>query len=348
MKKRMSVFLAALIVIVMFASVGMAATTKGTIKFAHTEPAVDILSSPYLALTNTFKEVVESQTGGRFKVQVFPAKQLGDLNDLLTQCQRGVVEITAGQNVSNLASVFPEVGVLEMPYAFPNTYVARVLLDGAYGDALNDRMAKASGVRPLVWLPSALRSFANNVREIRTPEDMKGLKIRVMPAPMQIEMVKALGAQATPIAWAELYTALQTGVADGHEQAPYQLPMAKLDEVSKFYTIDNHVLNVMGLSINEKFYQSLTPEDQRIFQLAARQAQLAFLGIIQAKEPLDYETMKKKGVQIYAPTEEEVAMFKNLAQPAAIKLFVDTPGIGQAAVDELLDAVKKAEEEAYK
>lgn len=348
MKKRFSIFLAALFMIVAFASVGMSATTEGVIKFAHTEPAIDILSSPYLALTNTFKEIVESQTGGRFTVQVFPAKQLGDLNDLLTQCQRGVIQVTAGQNVSNLASVFPEVGVLEMPYAFVNTYVARTLLDGAYGNALNDRMAKACGVRPLVWLPSALRSFANNVREIRTPEDMKGLKIRVMPAPMQIEMVKALGAQATPIAWAELYTALQTGVVDGHEQAPYQLPMAKLDEVSKFYTIDNHVLNVMGLSINEKFYQDLTPEDQRIFLLAAKQAQLAFLGIIQAKEPLDYEAMKKKNVKVYAPTAEEIAKFKELAQPAAIKLFVDAPGVGQTAVDNFLEAVKKAEAEAYK
>lgn len=347
MKNRFFFFLTTLIFLVVFTPMGLAATTKGVIKFAHTESAIDILSSPYLALSNTFKEVVESQTGGRFTVQVFPSKQLGDLNDLLTQCQRGVIQVTAGQNVSNLTSIFPEVGVLEMPYAFANTYVARVLLDGEYGDGLKDRMAQASGVRPLVWLPSALRCFANNVREIRTPNDMKGLKIRVMPAPMQIEMVKALGAQATPIAWAELYTALQTGVVDGHEQAPYQMPMAKLDEVSKFFTIDNHVLNVMGLSINEKFYQALTPEDRRIFRLAAKQAQLAFLGIIQAKEPIDYEMMKKN-LKIYAPTEAEITKFKALAQPAAIKMFVAAPGVGQGAVDKFLDAIKKAEVEAYK
>jgi tripartite ATP-independent transporter DctP family solute receptor len=345
MKKTVMLFLA-MCLVCLTVTVSFAVTTSGALKFAHTEPAIDILSSPYLALTNTFKDVVESQTNGRFTIQVFPSKQLGDLADILIQCQRGVIELTAGQNVSNLAAIYPEAGVLEMPYAFANTYIARTLLDGYYGQLLSDRMAEKTGVRPLVWLPSALRCFANNAREIHSPEDMKGLKIRVMPAPMQIEMVKSLGAQATPIAWAELYTALQTGVVDGHEQPPYQIPMAKLDEVSKYFTIDNHVLNVMGLSINEKFFQSLTPEDQKIFKLAARQAQLAFLGIIQAKEPLDYETMRKSGMVITAPSAEQIAEFKALAQPAAIKLFVES--IGQEKVDEFLEAVKKAEEEAGK
>lgn len=344
MRKRV---LALAVLALVFAATGaFAATTSGTVKFAHTEPAIDILTSPYLALTNTFKNVVETQTNGRFKVQVFPNKQLGDLSDILTQCQRGVIEFATGLNIANLTTVYPPVGVLELPYSFQNTYVARVLLDGPYGQKIGERMAEAAGVRPLAWLPSALRCFANNAKEIHTVEDLKGLKIRVMPAPMQIEMVQALGAQATPIAWAELYTALQTGVVDGHEQAPYQIPMAKLDEVSKYFTIDNHVLNAMGLIVNEKFFQDLEPADQAIFKLAARQAQLAFLGIIQAKEPMDFDTMREHGMTITAPTAEELEKFKALAQPAAIKLFEETEGIGKERVEEFLNALKDAEERA--
>lgn len=346
MKKNFIFAFCVVFMIMAFVSTGNAALTTGTIKIAHTESAIDILQSPYLAFTNTFKNIIESQTNGRFKVNVFPNKQLGDLADLYAQCQRGVIEMTVSQNVSIIVPSFPEAGLLELPYAFSNTYVARILLDGPYGQALNDRIAKKTGARPLVWLPTALRCFANNVREIKSPADMKGMKIRVMPAPMHIEMVKALGAQPTPIAWAELYTALQTGVADGHEQAPYQIPMAKLDEVSKYLTVDNHVLNVTTMNINEKFFQSLTPEDQKIFLLAARQAQIAILGIVQAKEPADFEAMKKKGMKIYVPTEKEMAQFKALAQPATMKMFIDT--LGKEKVDNFLEAVKLAEEEAKK
>lgn len=346
MKKTSFVVLCVLLMIAIFATVGNAAVTKGTLKFAHTEAEIDLLSTPYKALTATFKSVVEAQTNGRFIVQVYPNKQLGDLQDILTQCQRGVVHFTAGQNIANMAVIFPEAGLLEMPYAFVNTYVARILLDGPYGQGLSDRMAKATGVRPLVWLPSALRSFVNNAREIKSPADLKGLKIRVMPSPMFIEMIKAFGAQPTPIAWAELYTALQTGVVDGHEQAPYNLTMAKLDEVAKFYTLDNHVLNVMGFSVNEKFFQSLTPEDQEVMRVAAHQAQLAFLGIVQAKEPLDFAQLTKKGIKITALTGAQIEEFKKVAQPPAVKTFVGT--LGQKTVDDFLAAVKKAEAESRK
>lgn len=344
-RKRVVISALVLVISLCFVGSGLAASS-GNLKLGHTESAIDIISSPYMALTDTFKSTVEAQTNARFKIQVYPNKQLGDLQDLLTQCQKGVIDMTVGQNVSVIASIYPEAAILELPYAFVNTDLARAFLNGPYGRNLSDNIAENTGVRPLAWLPSAMRCFANNVREIKSPEDMKGLKIRVMPAPMHVEMVKALGAQPTPIAWAELYTSLQTGVVDGHEQAPYQIPMANLDEVSKYFTLDNHVLNVTGIFINEKFYQSLSEEDKAVFRLAARNAQLAFLGIVQAKEPADFETMRNKGMKITALTPEEQQKFKELAQPAVVKLFNST--LGEEVVSEFLEAIKEMELEFAK
>src|SRR5699024_5544576 len=130
-------------------------------------------------------------------------------------------------------------------YAFPNRSVAyKVLNYGEFGQELADEVAKKSGVRILAYTPSAYRNFSNNVRPVHTASDMKGLKIRVQQFPVYIALVEALGASATPIAWTELYTALQTGVVDGQENAPYTMLLTDLQEVQKYYTLDHHVLNI--------------------------------------------------------------------------------------------------------
>lgn len=285
------------------------AVAQDVVKLAHTEGEGDLLQNPYWTFTEVFGRALEGESNGRFTLEVFPNKQLGDLESLAEQTARGLVQISAGLSAGHLASYFPDIQILEMPYTFPSTEVGRMVLDGPFGRELSDALAQETGLRILAYLPSAFRNFSNSVRPIKTPADMEGLKIRVQPIPVHLEIVKALGASATPIAWGELYNALQTGVVDGQENAPYTMLLANLHEVQSYYTLDHHLLNMPMIVINEDYYQGLSDADQTIFRSAARQASFAMLGIIKAKESQDLATIADAGVEIYQPTPEEFQQF---------------------------------------
>lgn len=333
-------------IFVLFTLVKLEAADSGVIKFAHSESEIDILTTPYYVVTSVFKSVVETETNGRWKVQVFPNHQLGDVMDLMEQCARGTIQMTTAQNPAEIASVYPKAQLLEMPYVFSDLTVARRFLDGPWTRAMNAEMAEKANLRVLTWMPSAFRSYANNAREIQTPADMKGLKIRVQTAPIHVETARALGAIATPIPWGELYTAVQTKVVDGYDNAPYGLLLVKLEEITKYFTLDNHCINVMPILINETFYQSLSDADQRIINHAAHEAGIAFLGVIRATEARDLDFFtKKKGIKVTSLSQEQFKQFKELAQPAIIKMLSES--LGETTVKEFLDAASKNEQETY-
>lgn len=336
-------FLVTLFIFLFFSSILTAATiSEGVIKIPHVGTEIDLVQSPYLALTQTFKSIVETRTDGRFKVESYPNKQMGGMKDTMEQCARGVVWATASQNSGTLATAFKEVQVLEIPYLFQTTEVGLKVLNGPYGQDLTDRIAKKTGLRVAAWLPSSFRNFSNNKKPIHSPEDMEGLRIRCMPVPIHMKMVEALGASPTPIAWSELYTALQTGVVDGQENAPYVLILGKLQEVQDYYSLDHHLLNIALFFFNEKWYQSLSPEDQWTMSFAARQAQLAFLGVIKATESKDIKTLSED-MEINGITPDNFEKFKNAAQPAVIEELKKK--VDPQAIDKLLEAVAQAEKE---
>ena len=318
-------------------------TAQTVVKLAHTEAEGDLLKNPYWAFTEVFGRVVENETNGRYKVQVFPNKQLGDLESLAEQTARGIIQMSAGLSAGHLSSYFPSIQVLEMPYTFPSIEVGRIVMNGKFGRELSDAIAEKSGIRVMSFLPSAFRSFTNNRKVIRTPDDMKGMKIRVQNIPIHVEMVKALGASATPIAWAELYNALQTNVVDGQENAPYTLLLANLHQVQKFYTLDKHLLNMPLIVINERFYKGLSAEDRRAFDFAAREASFALLGIIAAKESQDLKTIAAAGVQIYSPTPAEFQKFVDATREPILKIMKEK--VDQKWITGLLSAIEDAKKQ---
>lgn len=335
----------ALLICVLYISSSEATVNSGVIKFAHSEAEIDILTTPYFVLTSVFKNVVETESNGRWKVKVFPNHQLGDVMDLMEQCARGTIQMTTAQNPAEIASVYPKAQLLEMPYAFGDLSIARKFLDSPWTHNINKEMAAKAGLRPLTWMPNAFRSYANNIREIKSPADMKGLKIRVQTAPIHVETVKALGATPTPVPWGDLYTAVQTRVVDGYDNAPYGILLIKLEEVTKYFTLDNHCINVMPILINEKFYQSLSPEDKKIVTHAAKEASTAFVGIIRATEARDLDYLAKKKIKITSLTEAQFNEFRKLAQPQIIKML--SKSLGEKTVNEFLQAVKQNEKNAY-
>jgi len=285
------------------------AAAQTVVKLGHSEAEGNLLDNPYWAFTEVFGRALEGESGGRYSLQVFPNKQLGDLESMTEQTARGTIQIAAGVSAGLLASYFPSIQILEMPYSFSSTEIGRKVVDGPFGEDLSNALAEASGLRILAYLPSAFRNFSNSVHPIRSAADMQGLKIRVQPIPIHLKMVESLGASATPIAWGELYNALQTGVVDGQENAPYTMLLANLQEVQKYYTLDNHLLNMPMVIVNEAFFSGLSDADKAAFRSAARQASFAMLGIIKAKESQDLKTIAASGVEIYQPTAAEFQTF---------------------------------------
>jgi len=316
---------------------------SGTVKFAHSEPEVDIVSSPYYVITHVFKNILERETNGRFKVQIFPGNQLGDIRSITEQCARGTIQMSSCQNTGLLSTYYPEIQVFDIPYLFQNTEIGRIVTDGPFGERIAEGFRKASGIRILGWLPSSLRSFVTRKKEIRTPEDLKGLKIRTMEVPIHIKMVESFGASATPIAWQELYTALQTGVVDGNEQPPFDIIAAKLYEVEKYYTLDHHLLNMTAFIINDDFFSKLSKDDQRIFEYAARQARFAFLGVVQATESEYLKYLENKGMKITAISPDVYEQFRKIAQPAVIEILKKE--ISPDLINDLLKEVENAEKQ---
>jgi len=158
-----------------------------------------------------------------------------------------------------------------------------------------------------------------------------------------MKIVQSLGASPTPIAWGELYTALQQGVVDGEENPTSMIQVSKLYEVQKYLTLDGHVFGVNPVTINEKFYQSLPQDLKLIVADSAKTAALAYRGMLEYGNAIDLEDLAKKGMQIYSPTTAELAEFKAATQ-GPVKSFV-AGKIGNTWVDKLMNAVAAADKE---
>jgi len=343
MKKNLAVILVCLLSLFV-ACPAFSFTDKGIIKIAHSQKENDLFEDHYKAMTSVFRQIVERDTQGRFKVQVFPNGQLGDLRSTLEQCQKGIVQITTGQSIGNLAAYQPDLNLFETPFLFRDQVAVVETFKSPLGQSIVESLAKGKGLRILGIMPAGMRCFSNNVRPIKKPEDMKGLKMRTMEIPVYIKMMEALGANATPVSWNELYTACQTGVVDGQENAPNTMILASLQEVQKFYTLDNHTANIVCFNINEKFYQSLSPTDRKTINRATRLALESFMGLVNAKESRDIAFLGTK-MKITVLTPEEMGKFKQACFPSILEYLKKE--IGSDKVDKFVKQVEEINKKVY-
>lgn len=295
-----------------------AAKAQYTIKYAHGDPPDPSKSSAH-ADAVMFKGYVEDRSGGRIKVEIYPANELGSEREQIEGVQLGSIQMC---NVSEgtVGIFFPEILATAVPYAFRTYTEAWYTLDSPYMQNLMMEMTRKTGVRALDVNQNGFRNFSNNVRPIKTPDDLKGLKIRTMEHRGHMKMVEALGASPVPIAWGELYTALQQKVVDGQENPPSLVQVMKFYEVQDYYTLDGHIYSIDFTFINNDFYNKL-PSDLRqiVYEAAeisgtAHRAAETYTSSIMAVGQL-----KKEGMQIYTPTAEELAMFKKKSQESVIK-----------------------------
>ena len=321
--------------------IGSATAADYTMKLGLTAPPKDYQHAwtPWVVL----KQELEGRTGGKLAVEIFPGGQLGGLSSLVQQVRQGVIEATMASDGS-FATTYPPVQVLSLPYLFVNREVAWKVLDGPFGQAMIKDMAAKTGMRPLAWMENGgFRHYSNSKREVRTPADMKGLKIRTMEIPLHMEIVKNLGASPTPIAWKELYTALQTGVADGQENAVPTFLRPKLEEVQKFMVLDGHVYSSFALLVNENWFQALPDDIKTTFEQVTPLVNATVRGLCVANEVMGLEYLAKKGVKVYAPSAAEKKLFRDATQKPAVEWLKKE--IGPEWVDKALNAVASAEKE---
>ncbi|MDO6587886.1 TRAP transporter substrate-binding protein [Salipiger sp. 1_MG-2023] len=205
-----------------------------------------------------FEELVEKYSDGRIDVQIFPSNQLGSEQEVAQALRMGSIEAEI-LYTGNLVPLAPSVGVMMLPYAFTSNEEAHAAMD-ALKDPLNERLPKEAGVRVLGYFEKGFRVLTNSEREVKTMDDLKDLKIRVSKNNIAIETFKSWGLDPIPMAWAEVFPALQQGVIDGQEN-PYTTAISsKFYEVQKYITEIHYLIWSGPIIVSERFYQGL-PED---------------------------------------------------------------------------------------
>jgi len=293
-----------------------------------------------------FAKRVERMSKGRIKVELHPASALGGPRSLLVQSKKGIVQGCDAEG-AYLSYFLPQAQVISLPYIFRSEEVAwRVLdLDGPFMKDFNKNFTKKTGLRIIALGENSggFRHFSNNKRVIKNPADMKGLKIRTMRLPIHLEMVKYLGASPTPIGWAELYTALQTGVVDGEEQGISGFRFGRHEEVQKYVTLDGHVYAIYCLMLNNAWFEKLPKDLQEVVTHCGRVFSVLSRGISQYNLYKDLEYLQSKGMEFYTPTEEEKNQFKSLVCDKVLDYA--RKQIGAEWVDKILKAIAEAEKE---
>lgn len=262
------------------------------LKLAHAVSVED----PYQHGAEKFRELVQRESKGRITVQVFPAAQLGNEREIIEGVSIGTIEVglVASAPLAGFSSSFL---VFDLPFLFKDAAHARRILDGPVGE----RVAKTlepKGIKILAYNESGFRMMINSKKPVRTPDDLKGLKFRVMENPVYVSMFKAFGGSAVPIPFSEVYTSLLTGVVDGAEVPVNVIYTSKWHEKAKNLSLTRHTYTPTPFIMNLKLFNNLSPADQQLLIKAAREAAASQRALIDRRTNEFIELLKKDGVQV--------------------------------------------------
>jgi tripartite ATP-independent transporter DctP family solute receptor len=293
-------------------------------------------------MATVFKSLVEAGTNGSVMVQTFPSGQLGKDKDALQQVKSGVIQ--AGiHSVGGFASVYPLIGVLDIPFAFPNISKTYEVFDGPFGKKLSADIESKTGLHVLGFGDSGgFFHLTNSKRPIHTPADMEGVKIRTMGLDTHKAIITAMGGQPAAISWSEVYTALQTGVADGQMNPIPIIAFAKFQEVQKYLTLSGHIFAPYVWTMDGDFWNSLTESEKGVVSYAAQSAIVAGRGMGRIIEASDRGLVElSKHLEVNTLTADEKEAFRKVAVPQVKQLIVKKFGAeGEEMMGAFLEAVK--------
>jgi tripartite ATP-independent transporter DctP family solute receptor len=254
---------------------------------------------------NKFAELVKARSNGALQVKVFPAAQLGQEREAYGLCKTGVVDLSI-TSLAILDQVYPAINVTSLPFVFRDWDHVNKLYDGEFGAALAEGIRTQTGTTGLGWLHLGFRDMLFRGAPIRDVAGMKGVKMRSPEATMWFRMFELLGARPTPVTWGEVYTAMQTGVADGLESPPMVALDMKFNEVVKGVVKTNHMFASMGIFANSTKFRSLPEEQQDLLITAGRDAtDWSNKTISRPGEQEAYKRMTALGMQVADPADAQ-------------------------------------------
>jgi len=269
-----------------------------TIRLAH---GLDVNHSVHRAMVK-MGEDIENISGGKLRIEIYPNQQLGTEREILELIQLGSLDMTK-VSVATLENFAPKTRILGLPYLFESRKHAFEVLDGPIGQALLDN-AQQFRLKGLGYYDAGFRSFYTEHEPVDSPEDLKGLKIRVMESVTAMDMVKSLGGSPTPISWGELYTSLQQGVVDGAENNPPSFYLSKHYEVCPYYALDEHTFSPDVLIVGTQFWNKLSEQEQGWVNEAVKRSLGHQRKLWADSEAEALEEVQKAGVKISYPNKE--------------------------------------------
>lgn len=286
---------------------------KFVLKLGH----VANTDQPYHEAAVKFADMVKERTNGAVEIQIYPNSQLGGQRDLLEGLQLGTVDIVLTSSAV-LANFIPKCQVIDLPFIFRDKEHVYKVLDGPLADKIYEG-AENQGMKVISTWENGFRHITNNIRPITKPDDMKGIKIRVMESQMYIEMFKALGANPTPMAMGEVFTALQQKTVDAQENPIGQIFASRFYEVQKYLTLDGHTYSPETVVFSLQTWNKLPKEYQDIIIKAAQEARDFNRQRAEEQNQKFLDQMKSKGLQVTELTPEQKAAFQEKMKPVWAK-----------------------------
>lgn len=262
-----------------------------------------------------FKEEIEKKHGDKIEIKIFTLNQLGEGREILEGLQLGTIEL-AEAGTPYAASFSDAFFPLNMPYLFLTRPIAWELLDGPFGTRMAKRFEDQADILLLGYWENGIRHATSNRQQIKSPEDVKNLKIRVQADPIHIAIWRALGAQPTPMTFGEVFTALQQGVIDGQENPVANIVQRKFHEVQKYLSKTAHVYDVTGFYMNRELFEKQSLEMQKDILEAAAAATKHQREESITQDDRYFKRVEEFGkIAIYQPTTEELQVFKKNVEP---------------------------------
>ena len=284
---------------------------------------IHVAGYPNTVAMDKFAELLKEKSGGKMTVKMYHSGTLGSQPDAIEQLRIGGIEI-GNFNLGPLGPIVPEANVVSLPFIFKDVDHMWRVLDGKAGDIINEGMTKF-GIVPLAWYDAGARSFYNSKKPIMKPEDVTGMKVRVMNNDLYSGMIAALGGNPSPMAFAEVYQSLKTGVVDGAENNWPSYESTGHYEVAQFYSMSQHLIIPETLCVNAKVWQGLSPEDQKILKEAAVESAMLQRKLWKEREKASEEKVLAGGVQFNEIPDK--SGFQAAMKPVYEKFLKDNPNL---------------------
>lgn len=264
-----------------------------------------------------FADLVAAKSGGKLQVKLFPGGTLGGDLQTVSALQGGTVEMTV-LNAGILSAQSKEFGIYDFPFLFASPQEADAVTDGPFGKKLLDKLASKNLVGLGYW-ELGFRDVTNSKKPITKAEDLVGLKIRVIQSPIYIDMFNALGANAVPMPFPELYSAMEQKAVDGQENPVSTILSSKFGEVQKHLAITHHMYNPQAVIASKKFWDSLSPADQKLVTEAMAEATTFQRSVSRSQADVALQELKKAGMQVTEFSAAELDKLRAKVKPVVEK-----------------------------